>query len=63
MLVEKRGFMRERLAKALKGGGPVGGAGRDLEDARRLMGDLLNLERAKQDLDMEVWLWDDKAWN
>lgn len=63
VLVEKRGVLRERLAKVLKGDGSGGRADGDLVDARRLLGDLQNLERAKQDLDMEVWLWDDKAWN
>ncbi len=63
ILVEKRGVLRERLAKVLKGDGSGGRADGDLVDARRLLGDLQNLERAKQDLDMEVWLWDDKAWN
>lgn len=62
MLIDKRGYLRERLAKTL-GGGAVGSAGTDLDGARRLMGDLVNLERAKRDLDMEIWLWDDKAWN
>lgn len=63
VLVEKRGLLRERLAKLLKSGGSGGRAVGDLVDARRLLADLKNLERAKQDLDMEVWLWDDKAWN
>lgn len=63
VLVEKRGVLRERLAKVLKGDGSGGRADGDLVDARRLLADLQNLERAKQDLDMEVWLWDDKAWN
>lgn len=63
VLVEKRAILRERLAKALKKGGSGGQAESDLVDARKLLGDLQNLERAKQDLDMEVWLWDDKAWN
>lgn len=62
VLVEKRGFLRERLAKVLQSDGSVGRAEGDLTDARRLLNDLQNLERAKQDLDMEVWLWDDKAW-
>jgi hypothetical protein len=62
-LLEKRGLLRERLAKVLKGTGSGGQAVGDLTDARRLLADLQNLERAKQELDMEVWLWDDKAWN
>ncbi len=63
VLLEKRELLRERLVKVLKGGGSGGRAVGDLADARRLLVDLQNLERAKQDLDMEVWLWDDKAWN
>ncbi|MCX8496655.1 MAG: hypothetical protein ORN51_10775 [Akkermansiaceae bacterium] len=59
MLIEKRGLMRERLAAALRGSGSVD---EDVESARGLIMDLENLERAKQALDMEVWLWDDNAW-
>jgi hypothetical protein len=62
-LLEKRELLRERLTKVLKGDGSGGRAGGDLVDARRLLVDLQTLERAKQDLDMEVWVWDDKAWN
>jgi len=62
-LLEKRGLLRDRLAAVLRGGAPSGTADKDLDDARRLMSDLDNLERAKQELDMEVWLWDDDAWN
>ena len=61
-LLEKRGLLRERLAAVLRGGASSGAADKDLDDARRLMSDLENLERAKQELDMEVWLWDDDAW-
>ena len=61
-LLEKRGLLRERLAAVLRRSAPSGTADKDLDDARRLMSDLDNLERAKQDLDMEVWLWDDDAW-
>lgn len=63
VLLEKRALLRERLARVLKGDGSGGRANGDLVDARRLLVDLQNLERAKQYLDMEVWLWDDKAWN
>ena len=59
MLIEKRGLMRERLAAALRGSGSVD---EDVESARGLIMDLENFERAKQALDMEVWLWDDNAW-
>jgi hypothetical protein len=63
MLVEKREFYSQRMAKVLHDAGRVGLAEKSLEDARRLFADLKNLERAKQDLDLEIWLWDDKAWN
>jgi hypothetical protein len=59
MLIEKRGLMRERLAAILRGNGSVD---QDVESARGLITDLENLERAKQALDMEIWLWDDSAW-
>ncbi len=58
-LVEKRALLRERLAAILRG---MGSAGEELDDARTMMADLENLERAKRELDVEVWLWDDKAW-
>jgi hypothetical protein len=62
MLIEKRALLRERLAATLRGGASAGSASESLESARRLMADLANLERAKRELDMEVWLWDDEAW-
>ena len=63
MLIEKRGLQRDRLAATLRSGASAGNPTEGLKSARQLMMDLQNLERAKQDLDMEIWLWDDKAWN
>jgi hypothetical protein len=61
-LIAKRVILRERLAATLHGAGPGGAAEETLNEARRLLSDLENLERAKRDLDMEIWLWDDAAW-
>ena len=61
-LVAKRAILRERLASQIRGG-DIGGSAEDrLNDSRRLLAELENLERAKRDLDMEIWLWDDAAW-
>ena len=61
-LLAKRALLRERLAANLRGAAMGGAADESLNDARRLLSDLENLERAKRDLDMEIWLWDDSAW-
>lgn len=60
MLVEKRELLDARLSMALSRS--QGDAKQDWEDVQSLVRSLLETERAKQWLDMEIWLWDDDAW-
>lgn len=58
----KRRLLDARLAAIRKRGASGARAGDDLDDARTLLRESRNLERAKRQLDMEIWLWDDAAW-
>jgi hypothetical protein len=61
-LLERRNMLRERLAAVLGSASGGGSADESVAMARRLLVDLEGADRAKRDLDMEIWLWDDESW-
>ncbi len=61
-LLERRNLLQARLESALRREHHDIRASEDLETVRRIRRELDNLERAKRNLDMEIWLWDDQAW-
>lgn len=61
-LLNQQQLSRERLSRLTSGGTRIGSVQQDIEDARKLLTDLENIERRKESLDMQLWLWDDSAW-
>jgi len=60
-LMIKKKIATERLAKIRKGS-PVASAAVDLSVVREATGALAQLEQLKEQLDLEIWTWDDGAW-
>ena len=60
-LMIKKKIATERLAKIRKGS-PVASAAVDLLVVREATGALAQLEQLKEQLDLEIWTWDDSAW-
>jgi hypothetical protein len=61
-LLQQRNLLQSRLRNITRTQNRVGSVRQDLDDARKLMTDLQNIERRKEHLDLELWLWDDTAW-
>ncbi len=61
-LLKQREIVRNRLKK-LTGNRPrISSVQEDILDARKLVSDLQTIERRKESLDLQLWLWDDSAW-
>jgi outer membrane protein TolC len=61
-LNQKQRLINARLEAIRRRGASASGAGEDLEAARNLIREARAIGRAKRQLDMEIWLWDDDAW-
>lgn len=61
ILIRER-MLRGRLESARSRGNSGVPAADDLETVRNINRELDQLKRAKRNLDMEIWLWDDQAW-
>jgi len=61
-LLKQRQLARDRLGKITENRSRTSTVQADILDARKLVTDLQNLERRKESLDLQIWLWDDSAW-
>lgn len=61
-LLNQRQLSRDRLSKLTSGATRISTAQQDIEDARKILSDLDNIQRRKESLDLQLWLWDDSAW-
>jgi hypothetical protein len=61
-LLQQREFARDRLHRITNQGTRHSAAQQDLDDVRELLSDIDNIERRKESLDLQLWLWDDSAW-
>jgi len=61
-ILQREAVLESRLRATRNRGGGQGRASDDLENTRKLQRELRELKRAKHNLDMEIWLWDDHAW-
>lgn len=60
LVMERRALLAARVEAARRQGG--GRASVQLEEFRRLSMELAEVEQRKEELDVEIWLWDDQAW-
>jgi len=61
-LLKQRQLSRDRLSRLTGSGTRISTVQQDIEDARKLLSDLESIERRKESLDIQLWLWDDSAW-
>ncbi len=61
-LLAQRSLAQARLDKLTNGTPRISTIQEDILDARKLLSDLQNIERSKENLDLQLWLWDDSAW-
>lgn len=61
-LLKQRQLSRDRLSRLTSSGTRISTVQQDIEEARKLLSDLQSIERRKESLDIQLWLWDDSAW-
>jgi len=61
-LLKQRQLVRNRLSNLTDSRTRISTVQEDIIDARKLVSDLQTIERRKESLDLQLWLWDDSAW-